>query len=166
MSPSETPCTVHSLKCAPCLDLVCFVGVIFKFLVVLCDAFAQPRSLNISFSENRIKIQSFVRRKYIWNLGGKSYAILYSLQYHHLIEAERRIYTSVNYGTIGSDNGLSPDCCRAIIWTNDKLLSFGPTGTGFSEVRIKIKLHCPPVEWNHHNSATVSPHSWWKSISI
>ena len=27
-------------------------------------------------------------------------------------------------------------------------------------------LRHPPIEWNHPVSATVSPHSWWKSMSI
>ena len=35
-----------------------------------------------------------------------------------LIEAERRIYVSVTYTIIGSDNGLSPGRHQAIIWTN------------------------------------------------
>ena len=33
------------------------------------------------------------------------------------IEAELRIYASVNYAISGSDNGLSPVRCQAIIWT-------------------------------------------------
>ena len=39
---------------------------------------------------------------------------------------------------IGSDNGLSPDCRQAIIWTNVGLLLIGPLGTNFSEILIKI----------------------------
>ena len=39
---------------------------------------------------------------------------------------------------IGSDNGLSPDRCQAIIWTNDGLLLIGPLGTNFNEILIKI----------------------------
>ena len=40
---------------------------------------------------------------------------------------------------ITSDNGLSPMRCQAITWTNVDLLSIGPMGTNFSEIRIKIK---------------------------
>ena len=40
--------------------------------------------------------------------------------------------------TIGSDNGLSPSRCQAIIWTNAGILSIGPLGTYFSEILIKI----------------------------
>ena len=39
---------------------------------------------------------------------------------------------------IGSDNGLSPDRCQAIIWTNAGLLLIGPLGTNFSEIFIEI----------------------------
>ena len=38
---------------------------------------------------------------------------------------------------IGSGNGLSPCWRQAIPWTNDDLLSIGPIGTYFSEIRIK-----------------------------
>ena len=39
---------------------------------------------------------------------------------------------------IGSDNGLSPGQCQAIIWTNTGMLFIGPIGTNFSEILIKI----------------------------
>ena len=38
----------------------------------------------------------------------------------------------------GSDNGLSPGCCQAIIWTNAGILSIGPFGINFRELLIKI----------------------------
>ena len=40
---------------------------------------------------------------------------------------------------IGSDNGLAPGRCQAIIWTNDGMLSIGPLGTNFSEILIGIQ---------------------------
>ena len=40
--------------------------------------------------------------------------------------------------TIGSDNGLSPDRCQAIIWTNAAILLIGSLGTNFSEILIEI----------------------------
>ena len=43
-----------------------------------------------------------------------------------------------NLTFIGSDNGLSPDRCQAIIWTNVGILLIGPQGTNFSEVLIEI----------------------------
>ena len=39
---------------------------------------------------------------------------------------------------IVTDNGLSPDRRRAIIWTNDGILLIGPLGTNFSEILIEI----------------------------
>ena len=39
---------------------------------------------------------------------------------------------------IGSDNGLSPGWCQAIIWTNTGILLSGSLGTNFSEILIEI----------------------------
>ena len=47
-------------------------------------------------------------------------------------------YMSVNRVSIGSDNGLSPFRRQATIWTNAGLSLFGPLGTNFSEILIKI----------------------------
>ena len=41
---------------------------------------------------------------------------------------------------IGSDNGLSPGRCQAIIWTNAGILLIGPLGTNFSEISIGILI--------------------------
>ena len=46
----------------------------------------------------------------------------------------------MNYSIIGSDNGLSPDWCQAIIWTNDGVLLIGPLGTNFSEIFYEIHI--------------------------
>ena len=43
-----------------------------------------------------------------------------------------------NLTIIGSDNGLSPGRCQAIIWTNDVILWIRPLGTNFSEILIKF----------------------------
>ena len=40
--------------------------------------------------------------------------------------------------SIGSDNGLLPGRCQAIIWTNAGLLPIGPLGTNFSEILMTI----------------------------
>ena len=50
-----------------------------------------------------------------------------------LIEAEWRIYTSVDNTIIGSDNGLSPVRHQAIICFNAGFLLIGPMGTAFIE---------------------------------
>ena len=44
-----------------------------------------------------------------------------------------------NLTIIGSDNGLSPERRRAIIWTNAGILLIGPLGTNFSEILIEIQ---------------------------
>ena len=47
------------------------------------------------------------------------------------IKAELHIHASVNLASIGSDNGLAPDRCQAIIWTNAGSLWIGPLRTTF-----------------------------------
>ena len=46
-----------------------------------------------------------------------------------LFEAEWRMYASVNCAIIGSDDGLTPGRCQAIIWTNAGMFLTGPLGT-------------------------------------
>ena len=41
---------------------------------------------------------------------------------------------------IGSDNGLAPGRCQAIIWTNAEILINWPLGTNFSEILIEMRL--------------------------
>ena len=43
-----------------------------------------------------------------------------------------------NLTIIGSNNGLSPGRCQAIIWTNAGILWIGPLGTNFNEILIEI----------------------------
>ena len=43
-----------------------------------------------------------------------------------------------NLTIIGSDNGLSPGQCQAIIWTNAVISLIEPSGTNFSEILIEI----------------------------
>ena len=45
-----------------------------------------------------------------------------------------------NLTIIGSDNGLLPGQCQAIIWTNDGILLIGPLGTKFGGNLIKIYI--------------------------
>ena len=50
---------------------------------------------------------------------------------------------------IGSDNGLSPGQCQAIIWTNAGILLIWPLGTKFSEILIKIHIFSfKKMHWN------------------
>ena len=66
------------------------------------------------------------------------------LQYTHISELTHwgRVthICVVKLTTIGSDNGLSPDRCQAIIWTNAGILVIRPLGTNFSEISIEIYI--------------------------
>ena len=72
-----------------------------------------------------------------------------------LISPECRIYASVNWVIIGSDNGLLPVCGQAITRTNAHSLSIGPLGTSFCEIWTKVcdfsfmKMHLkmPSAKW-------------------
>ena len=52
-----------------------------------------------------------------------------------LIEAEWRLYASLNYDIIGLDNGLSPARHQAMIWTNDGLMFIGP----WEQISVKLE---------------------------
>ena len=61
------------------------------------------------------------------------YIVFYKLVVHLW-----RIYASVNWASIGLDNGLSPVQCQAITWSSADLL-MGHFGTNFSEIWIEIQ---------------------------
>ena len=54
-------------------------------------------------------------------------------------EAEWYINASVKQTNTASDNGLSPVCYRAIIWTNAAILSIRSKGTYFNEILFKTQ---------------------------
>ena len=56
-------------------------------------------------------------------------------------------HMSVNWVSIGSDNGLSPIQHQAIIQTNAGLLSIGPLGTNFSEILNYKTFHSRKYIW-------------------
>ena len=49
------------------------------------------------------------------------------------------IYASLNKAIVGSDNGLAPVRCQAIIWTNAGILLIRPQRIIFSEILIYIQ---------------------------
>ena len=77
-----------------------------------------------------------------------------------------RIYTSVNWVSIGLGNGLSPARRQAITWTSAELLSSWPLGTNFSEVNfwkchmvwIVFKFAAITLWWHHNERDGVSNH--------
>ena len=126
------------------------------FSVELCIQFLS----NFSHLEYiRTHIAGFVRVSLIdqnTKFLSMSYSILYVLNYfkgaywvcissfnrnnqHQLTPPTCRIYASVNWVNIGSDNGLSPGRRQAIIWINAAILWIGPLGTNFSEILIDIR---------------------------
>ena len=57
----------------------------------------------------------------------------------HLTHWGRLTHTCIGkQTTIGSDNGLSPERCQAIICTNARILSIRPLATNFSEILSEI----------------------------
>ena len=46
----------------------------------------------------------------------------------------------MNWGSIGSDNGLAPNRRQAIIWTNAGILLIEPLGTKMSNILIEIHI--------------------------
>ena len=64
------------------------------------------------------------------------------------IEAEWRIYESVNNAIIGLDNDLSPDRREAIIWINAGILFIWPLETQFNDIFIKYNyVHSRKCVW-------------------
>ena len=63
----------------------------------------------------------------------------YTCFFFYLIEAERRIYATVQTAIIDSDNGLSPTRRQAIIWPNADLQSIGPWGINFNEISMEVR---------------------------
>ena len=55
-----------------------------------------------------------------------------------IIGADNGMYATVNWVSIGWDNGLSPFQCQAIIWTNAGMFLIGTLGTNFSEILSEI----------------------------
>ena len=58
-----------------------------------------------------------------------------------VVEAEWRIYTSVNCASMGPNNSLSPHRRQYITWINAGTLLKGPMGISFNEILIKDMWH-------------------------
>ena len=73
----------------------------------------------------------------------------------------------MNWVIIGSDNGLSPVRCQAVIWTNAGILLIGPLETNFSAILIGISnvfIHENPFENVVWEMATIL--SWPQCVKI
>ena len=60
--------------------------------------------------------------------------VLHFMVATYLIGAGGSIFGSVNWVITGSGNGLAPNRRQAITWTNDDLLSIGPSEINFSGI--------------------------------
>ena len=59
--------------------------------------------------------------------------------YINSLKPDWRIYASLNWVIVGSDNSLWPVQRKAIIWTNAGMLLIGPLRTHFTEILIEIQ---------------------------
>ena len=67
--------------------------------------------------------------------------VLQCIIWDEIIEAERRMYESMNYTVIDSDNGR----CQVMIWINAGILLIGPFVTNDNGIFLKIKIFL----WTH-----------------
>ena len=96
-----------------------------------------------------------IQKKDIYNKCGMICFLTYWGQATHICVGKLTI--------IGSDNGLSPGRCQAIIWTIAGILLIGPSGTNFSEILIGIqtfsfkKMHLKMLyaKWHPFVSASI-----------
>ena len=65
------------------------------------------------------------------------FALLYQVWLTHWGQVTHKCISKLTIN--GSDNGLSPGWCQAIIWTSAGILSIGPLWTNFSEILIGIQ---------------------------
>ena len=65
---------------------------------------------------------------------------------------------------IGSDNGLSPERCQAIIWTNAGILLIEALGTNFSEIWSKI--HTFSITKMHLKKSSVKWHPFCPGLNV
>ena len=80
---------------------------------------------------------NFIQKYFQWT--PRSSSVKYGVYFVHLTHWGQVTHICVNKLTIiGSDNGLLPGRCQAIIWTNAGILLIGPLGTNFIEISIKI----------------------------
>ena len=95
----------------------------------------------------------------------------------HLIHWGRVTHICVSKLTIiGSNNGLSPGRCQAIIWTNAGILLIGPLGRDFSEILIEIyTFSLKKCIWNCHlekapilsrPQCIFNVYSWWPNWQV
>ena len=99
-------------------------------------ALLSTEPLGTNLSDIQIKMQQFSFKKMDLKLFAKWQPFCLCLT--HWSRVTHMCVSKLN--TIGSDNGLSPGRCQAIIWTNAGILWIGPLGTNFNEISIDIHV--------------------------
>ena len=89
--------------------------------------------LNNSYFLRKKLQKPYRKKKTFWKIVKKKPVIPYTIITDFIL-----IYNFI-LCLIGSENGLSPIQCQAIIWTIAGLLLIGTLGTNFSESSIKIQ---------------------------
>ena len=111
-----------------------------KFIRDICFDFSLWHLINV--------LLTFVELR-PWGINSNSYAMIVAVccRYDHMSNIVFPCLTHwgrvthicvIKLTIIGSDNGLSPDWCQAIIWNNAGILLIGPLGKIFSENLIEI----------------------------
>ena len=103
--------------------------------------------LNYSFKLSQVKLKkAFFVNKVVYHntFFNKQICIIRCFQTHwgrvtHICVSKLTI--------ISSDNGLSPGCHQAIIWTNAGKLLFGPPGTNFNKILIEMHTFSSNCIW-------------------
>ena len=88
----------------------------------------------------------------------REYITVYGQEQETLTHWSRVTHVSVCKLTItGSDNGLSPGRCQAIIWTNAGILLIGPLGQTSGEILIEIHIFSPKKTHSKMSSSKCRP---------
>ena len=82
-------------------------------------------------------------------------------EFWNVINGGRVTHIGVSKLTIiGSDSGLAPGRCQAIIWTNDGILLIGPLETNFNEMFIDI--HTFAIKKMHLQMSSIK----WRALCL
>ena len=149
-----------------CVDIRKHSLIVFIYILIQYE-FVSTTVVNICFispiytthttvswpNPKQQRIESYFRSDYDYKMKFEHSACAYLMncKAHYQCRELGRVdeWSSVNWVSIGSDNGLSPLRRHAITWTNADLLSFGPLRKTVSEIRIEIQnFSVMKMHWN------------------
>ena len=141
------------------LFLIIFIESSFHFIAVSLDITISGWQLSLGFHHARIRDCNYPQGS-LAQIGHSIICDVYNLHIQHAwdymyyithplaILYDKRWLTHWGWmahicvsklNIIGSDNGLAPGRCQAIIRTNPGILLIGPSGTNFNECLMKIR---------------------------